>query len=104
MNNKSLRKKPYSNQSFFAFFFNYFLSFFFFILHGKFISDLLTGYKVYEKFYSKMPTLSFILKIYYLPTNIINYILKVKKIYDYNWCLKEIEVLEKEIYEDKIKS
>ena len=60
--------------------------------------------KVYEKFYSKMPTLSFILKIYYLPTNIINYILKVKKIYDYNWCLKEIEVLEKEIYEDKIKS
>ena len=29
----------------------YFLSFFFFILHGKFISDLLTGYKVYEKFF-----------------------------------------------------
>ena len=51
MNNKSLRKKPYSNQSFFAFFFNYFLSLFFFILHGKFISDLLTGHKVYEKFF-----------------------------------------------------
>jgi len=49
--NKSLRKKPFPNQDFFAFFFNYFLSFFFLILHGKFISDLLTGYKVYEKIF-----------------------------------------------------
>ena len=53
VNNKSLRKKPFINQNIFAFLFNYFLSFFFLLLHGKFISDLLTGYKIYEKNFFK---------------------------------------------------
>ena len=51
IDNSLLRKKPFLNQNLFAFLFNYFLSFLFFIVHGKFISDLLTGYKVYEKLF-----------------------------------------------------
>ena len=46
---RSLIKKPFKDQNIFAFFFNYFLSFLFLIVQGKFISDLLTGYKIYEK-------------------------------------------------------
>ena len=55
--NRSLRKKPFQGQNLFAFFFNYFLSFFFLILYGKFISDLLTGYKVYEKIFFEKNTI-----------------------------------------------
>ena len=79
--------------------------------HENWIRDFLDCYKheeitnkVSDKFYGKIPTLKFILKIYYLPIDIINYILKVKRIYDYNWCLKEIEVLKREINEDQNKS
>ena len=47
--NKTLIKKPFAGQNIFAFFFNYFLATFFLILYGKLITDLLTGYKVYER-------------------------------------------------------
>ena len=44
-----------NKQSYLAFIFNYFLSFYFYILFGKYYSDLLTGYKVYEKsFFNKI--------------------------------------------------
>ena len=49
----NLTKK--NKQSYLAFIFNYFLSFYFYILFGKYYSDLLTGYKVYEKsFFNKI--------------------------------------------------
>ncbi len=47
--NMTLRKKPFKGQQILPFAFNNLLSLFFFILYGKYISDLLTGYKVYEK-------------------------------------------------------
>ncbi len=40
-------------QSFLAFIFNFFLSSYFFLLFGKYYTDLLTGYKVYEKSFFK---------------------------------------------------
>ena len=45
----------YNRQYFGPIFFNFILSLYFFLLYGIFISDLLTGYKVYEKsFFHKM--------------------------------------------------
>ena len=42
-------------QSYLAYVFNFFLSGFFYIVFGKYYSDLLTGYKVYEKgFFKKL--------------------------------------------------
>jgi glycosyltransferase involved in cell wall biosynthesis len=55
--NKTLIKKPFVGQNIFAFLFNYFLSFFFIILYGRLISDLLTGYKVYEKAFFEKNTI-----------------------------------------------
>ena len=44
-----------NRQSFFAFVFNYLLSAYFFLLYRVYISDLLTGYKLYEKnFFKKL--------------------------------------------------
>jgi len=43
-----------NKQSFLAFFFNFFLSGYFFLLFNSYYTDLLTGYKVYEKsFFNK---------------------------------------------------
>lgn len=50
----SYKFKKKNKQSYLAFIFNFFLSFYFYILFGKYYSDLLTGYKVYEKdFFNK---------------------------------------------------
>ena len=51
----SYKFKKKNKQSYLAFLFNFFLSFYFYILFGKYFSDLLTGYKVYEKdFFNKI--------------------------------------------------
>lgn len=47
----SFKKK--NKQNFLIYVFNFFLSFYFFILFKKYFSDLLTGYKVYEKDFFK---------------------------------------------------
>ena len=49
----SYKFKKDNKQSYLAYIFNFFLSFYFYILFGKYCSDLLTGYKVYERNFFK---------------------------------------------------
>ena len=49
----SYKFKKKNKQSYLAFIFNFFLSFYFYILFGRYYSDLLTGYKVYERNFFK---------------------------------------------------
>ena len=51
--NFSYSFKKDNKQSYLAFIFNFFLSLYFYILFGKYYSDLLTGYKVYERNFFK---------------------------------------------------
>ena len=60
-------------------------------------------HKVSEELYYQIPILSLILKIYFLPINFIKFISKVKVLHDYNRCLKEIEILKREISENEDK-
>ena len=53
--------------------------------------------KVSDQIYSELPVLSWLLKIYFLPTIIWRFISKVREWHDYNKCLKEIKILKQEI-------
>ena len=52
-NNRSLRKKPFQDQNLFAFFFNYFLSFFFLCCTENLLATYLQDTKFMKKFFLK---------------------------------------------------
>ena len=56
--------------------------------------------KVSEKYYDDKPLLSIILKLYFLPINIIRFFYKIRTWHYYLKTETEIEVLRKEIKED----
>ena len=53
--------------------------------------------KVSEELKREQPLLSLIINFYYLPINILKYFRKIRAIYDFNKCVKEIDVLKKEL-------
>jgi len=53
--------------------------------------------KVLKELKREQPLLSLIINFYYLPINILKYLRKLRMIYDFNRCVKEIDVLEKEL-------
>ena len=56
--------------------------------------------KIHQEIYKQNPFLSIFNKFYYLPTILLRYFKKIKLLTDYNWTLKEIEILEKELKKD----
>ena len=54
-----------------------------------------------REFYRKQPCLSFILKIYFMPLNLIKYFSRIRKIYYYNKIQKEVEILKQEMEESE---
>jgi len=54
-----------------------------------------------REFYRKQPCLSFILKIYFMPLNLIKYFSRIRQIHYYNKIQKEVEILKKEMEENE---
>ena len=57
--------------------------------------------KIQEKIYRQKPFFSIFKKFYYLPIISLRYFKKIKVLNDYNWTLKEIEILEEELKNHK---
>ena len=57
--------------------------------------------KIQEKIYLERPFLSIVKKLYYLPINALRYFKKMQVLNDYRWTLKEIEILEEELNNNK---
>jgi len=57
--------------------------------------------KVSREFYKDKFFLSFILKLYFLPLNLIKFFSKIKTWHYYSRCLAEIEILKHEIEENE---
>jgi len=53
--------------------------------------------KVSNQIYTNIPILSFLLKIYFLPTLLLKFIRNISEWHTYNRCLKEIQILKEEI-------
>jgi hypothetical protein len=54
-----------------------------------------------REFYRKQPCLSFILKLYFMPLNLIKYFSRIRQIYYYNKIHKEVEILKQEMEENE---
>tara|TARA_B100000586_G_C20062541_1_gene406926 strand:+ start:971 stop:1249 length:279 start_codon:yes stop_codon:yes gene_type:complete len=54
-----------------------------------------------REFYRKQPCLSFILKIYFMPLNLIKYFSRIRQIHYYNKIQKEVEILKLEMEENE---
>ena len=54
-----------------------------------------------REFYRKQPCLSFILKLYFMPLNLIKYFSRIRQIHYYNKIQKEVEILKKEMEENE---
>jgi|TARA_Y100000310_G_scaffold277043_1_gene294595 hypothetical protein len=50
-----------------------------------------------KKYYEKRPFLSFFLKIYFFPINFLSFVFRLRGMYFYEKCKREIEVLKKEL-------
>jgi len=57
--------------------------------------------KVSNQIYSKIPTISLLLRIYLMPTIIMNYLIRLNEWHNYNKCMKEIEILKEVINKNK---
>ena len=57
--------------------------------------------KAAKAYYKEKPILLLLLKIYFLPTNFCNFVSRLRAMYLYNMCTKEVEILKKEIEEKK---
>jgi len=57
--------------------------------------------KTEREFYRKQPCLSFILKLYFMPLNLIKYFSRIRQIYYYNKIQKEVEILKQEMEENE---
>ena len=57
--------------------------------------------KIQEKIYRQKPFFSIFKKFYYMPITSLRYFKKIKVLNDYNWTLKEIEILEEELKNHK---
>ena len=53
--------------------------------------------KVSNQIYGKVPIVSLLLRIYFLPTILINFAHKLREWHEYNRCMKEIQILKEEI-------
>jgi len=67
---------------------NYFSSYF---------NHLRISQRVASELRKEQPLLSIIINFYYLPLNILKYMNRLKMIYSYNRCVKEIDILQKEL-------
>ena len=65
-------------------------------LFHKDISD-----RTEREFYREQPCLSFILKLYFMPLNLIKYFSRIRQIHYYNKIQKEVEILKKEMEENE---
>ena len=54
-----------------------------------------------REFYRKQPCLSFILKLYFMPLNLIKYFSRIRQIHYYNKIQKEVEILKLEMEENE---
>ena len=53
--------------------------------------------KVSNQIYSTIPAISLLLKIYFLPLIIMEFLVKLRDWHNYNKCMKEIQILKEEI-------
>tara|TARA_B100001123_G_C14538079_1_gene721089 strand:- start:92 stop:379 length:288 start_codon:yes stop_codon:yes gene_type:complete len=53
--------------------------------------------KVSDQIYSKIPIVSLLLRIYFLPTIIMNFLIRLRESHDYAKCMMEIQILKEEI-------
>ena len=54
-----------------------------------------------REFYKEQPCLSFILKLYFMPLNLVKYFSRIRQIHYYNKIWKEVEILKQEIGENE---
>jgi len=53
--------------------------------------------KVSNQIYSNIPIVSLLLRIYFLPTIIMNFLIRLRESHDYAKCMMEIQILKEEI-------
>ena len=73
---------------------NYFSSYF---------NHLRISQRVSKELRKEQPLLSVIMDIYYLPINFLRFLNKLRMIYNFNRCIKEIDILEKEFELKRLK-
>ncbi|MDP7580655.1 MAG: hypothetical protein QGG95_04590 [Nitrospinota bacterium] len=57
--------------------------------------------KVKKEYYRDKPLLKLILNFYFLPTNLLKHLSRLKTRHDYSKCQKEVEILKQEIEENE---